>query len=435
MSPRLRDSFLHLLRLKLALYVLLVFAPVAAAQHEEHAPAAPVKTGESDPPPEHAASGTSLEPRSVPHAMWHYAAGPWGLLFHGNASLVATQQSGPQGRDKLFGVNWVMLSLDRRVGPGAFTLRSMLSLEPAAITQRRYPLLFQTGETAFGAPLINAQHPHDLFMELAARYSLPLRGQTKLVLYGGPVGDPALGPVAFPHRTSAAELPAAPLGHHLQDSTHIAASVFTVGLGDHRWRLEASAFHGREPNEERWDLDGGAPDSWSARFTLMPGPNWVVQVSHGHLNEPEELEAGDIDRTTASLSYNRRLAGGNWATTLVWGRNHERPSGANLNGYLLETSLQFRERNYLFSRIENVDREGLFLTGNLEAEPLTRVAAFTVGAARDLLVPRDYQVALGFDMSFHRVPGVLRQLYGSHPGGARLFLRLRLGSASSHHQH
>ena len=417
---------------RLFFLVLFAYASVAAAQHEGHKPPASHEAEPLEAMSEHAASGTSIEPRSTPHAMWHSTAGSWRLMVHSNAFLVSTQQSGPQGRDKLFGINWAMLSLDRGVGRGNLAVRAMVSFEPATVTRRRYPLLFQTGETAFGAPLINAQHPHDLFMELAARYSLPLREHTSFYVYVAPVGDPALGPVAFPHRTSAAELPTAPLGHHLQDSTHIAASVLTVGLANHRWRLEASTFRGREPDEERWDFDPGEPDSWSARLTLLPASDWVVQVSHGRLNEPEEHEAGDIDRTTASVSFNRRLERGNWATTLLWGRNHKRPSRANLNGFLLESSVQFRDRNYLFGRLENLDREGLFLTGNPEAEPIERVAAFTIGAARDLWTPPHCRLALGFDLSLHRIPAVLRPLYGEHPIGARLFLRLRLGSTAMH---
>lgn len=422
--------------LLLALLILSMSTSVSANQHEGQRPTANEKTRESESSPEHAASGTSVEPRSAPRSMWHWSASRWRLMFHANAFLVGTQQSGPQGRDKLFGINWMMFSLDRELGRGNLAVRTMLSFEPATITRRRYPLLFQTGETAFGAPLINGQHPHDFVMELAARYSVPLGEHTRLVLYGGPVGDPALGPVAFPHRTSAAEIPEAPLSHHLQDSTHIAGSVFTVGLTHRWWRLEGSTFHGQEPDETRWDFDLGAPDSWSARLTLRPGSNWVVQVSHGHLNEPEEHEEGDIDRTTASFAYNRPLARGNWATTLIWGRNHKRSSGGNLNGYLMETSLQFFDRNYFFGRIENMDREGLLLTGDPEAEPVKRVAAFTVGAARDIWVEKPFRLALGFDVSFYRVPPILQTLYGSHPVGARLFLRLRLGSSTtSTHRH
>jgi hypothetical protein len=189
----------------------------------------------------------------------------------------------------------------------------MISLDPATITDRRYPLLFQTGETAFGKSIVDGQHPHDLFMELSARYTRPLTDSTSMVLYFAPVGDPALGPVAFPHRVSSMELPQATLSHHLQDSTHIANEVLTAALVRHSFRIEASGFHGAEPNENRWNIDLGMIDSWSARVTWTPGDNWAAQASVGRLTHPEAAEPGDVVRSTASVTYNRPLAAGNWA--------------------------------------------------------------------------------------------------------------------------
>ena len=60
-------------------------------------------------------------------------------------------------------------------------------------------------------------------------------------------GDPAIGPIAYPHRASASENPLAALGHHQEDSTHIAEDVVTVGLTYRIARIEGSGFHGREP--------------------------------------------------------------------------------------------------------------------------------------------------------------------------------------------
>src|SRR5919201_861363 len=146
----------------------------------------------------------------------------------------------------------------------------MLSFDPATVSQRRYPELFQEGETAFGRPIIDGQHPHDLVMELAAIYDYRLGEKTALSFYAAPVGDPALGPVAYPHRMSAAENPIAPLGHHLEDSTHIVSDVVTLGVTHKNLRLEASGFHGREPDEYRWNIDTGKIDSWSTRLSFNP---------------------------------------------------------------------------------------------------------------------------------------------------------------------
>src|SRR5262249_13624192 len=180
-----------------------------------------------------------------------------------------------------------MVSALHSVGNGSVALTAMVSLEPLTITNRRYPLLFQTGETAYGRPLTDAQHPHDLFMSLSVQYARPLDPDTMLQLYYAPVGDPALGPVAFPHRASAFELPQAPLGHHWQDSTHIANNVATVAVR-HKWmRLEASGFYGSEPNENRWNIDWGGMNSYSGRVSVAPTLNWVAQFSAGRVARPE----------------------------------------------------------------------------------------------------------------------------------------------------
>src|SRR6185312_7850319 len=236
----------------------------------------------------HSTAGTSAEPDSVtpPMLMWMHPN--WRFMFHGSAFIVDQQQSSPRGYDKFFSTNWFMPMAQRDVGKkGQITLRAMFSLEPATVTGRYYPELFQQGETAFGRPINDGQHPHDLFMELAALYDVKLREDTVLTFYAAPMGDPAMGPTGFPHRASASEDPLAPLGHHLQDSTHIAADVLTVGLTHKVFRVEASGFHGREPDENRWNIEHGAIDSWSTRFTVNPAKNWSTQYSLAYLVSPE----------------------------------------------------------------------------------------------------------------------------------------------------
>ncbi len=238
---------------------------------------------------QHVTSGTSAEPNSTPVPMLMTMKGSWMLMLHGVAFLNAQQQSGPRGADKVFSTNWIMPMAQRKVGPGTFTARTMLSFEPATITGRYYPELFQQGETAYGRPIVDGQHPHDFFMELAALYDLNLGERSLLSFYAAAVGDPAMGPTAYPHRASASEDPIAPLGHHLEDSTHIADDVVTLGFTHRSVRLEASGFHGREPDEFRWNIDSGAIDSWSTRLTIQPGQNWSAQYSFAHLTSPEAL--------------------------------------------------------------------------------------------------------------------------------------------------
>src|SRR5580658_7517411 len=205
----------------------------------------------------HDTSGTSAEPDSTPAPMLMTTAHAWTLMFHANVFVLDEQQSSARGGDKFFSTNWFMRMAQHDWGPGVFTIRTMLSLEPATITDRRYPLLFQQGETAYGLPIADGQHPHNFVMEIAALYDLKLGERTLLSFYAAPVGDPALGPTAYPHRASALEDPVAALGHHEEDSTHISDDVVTVGLAYRFARVEASGFHGREPGEDRWEIEQG----------------------------------------------------------------------------------------------------------------------------------------------------------------------------------
>jgi hypothetical protein len=381
---------------------------------------------------EHDTAGTSAEPASTPHEMLMKQEDAWMLMFHGGGFLVSQQQTGRRGGGKAFGASWLMPMAQRQVGPGTLSARVMLSLDPATITNRRYPELFQLGETAFGRPLVDGQHPHDFFMELALLYDVKLGERTLLSFYAAPVGDPAMGPEAYAHRVSASEDALAPLGHHLQDSTHIADDVITVGLTYKIARVEASAFHGREPDENRWNVDAGAINSWSARLTINPAANWSGQYSITRLKSPEQLFPDeDTLRMTASVTYNRPFARGNWASTLLWGRNRDIPSGQVLNGYLAESTVRFARHNYAWTRIENVDRTNELLLGENPLPPgfnerfLARVQAYSFGYDREFNFIPHVSSALGGQYTLYAAPSSLDSIYGAHPMGVLLFLRLR----------
>jgi len=306
-------------------------------------------------------------------------------------------------------------------------------------------------------------------MELAASYTVPLSEKVSLQFYGGPVAEPALGPVAFMHRLSASENPAPPLGHHWQDSTHITHGVMTAGLTAGKLKFEASLFHGREPDEDRVRLDMGKLDSHSFRVWYTPAANWAMQVSWGKLQNPETVHAGDLKRVTASLSYNKPLARGNWASTAVWGRNDEYDpffnERYNTNSYLIESTLNLAERNYFYTRLELLDKQGLLvqnifqrpglatgprlsqvesfeaaLNPNLghvvlhpdpnEIDPYIfnlwrRIGAFTFGGVRDLFVNRYARVGLGADVTFYHKTGLVSVVYGERPVSYHIFLRFR----------
>lgn len=379
----------------------------------------------------HSTSGTSAEPNSVEAPMWMTMKGQWMLMFHGNGFLADTQQTSPRGRDAWFSTNWGMPMADRRLGPGQLTLRTMLSLEPATVSNRQYPLLFQVGETAFGNPIVDGQHPHDFVMEAAALYDVTLAKKTLLSVYLAPVGDPAIGPVAYPHRASALEDPVATLGHHQEDSTHISDDVVTLGLARGWVRMEASGFHGREPDEHRWQVQQGSIDSWSLRTTLQPAQNWSGQVSYGRLHSPEVLfPAEDQARTTASAMYNRPFSAGNWTSTLAWGHTRSLTDNVIQNSYLLESLLHLHHNN-LWTRIENDDRTTELLLGEraippgFSEEPAGRVQAYTFGYDRELPLAPHASTALGAQVTTYTAGSRLEPVYGSDPLGVVVFLRIR----------
>ena len=238
-----------------------------------------------------------------PHAGMHHdqPAQGWQVMQDGAVFLMFNDQGGPRGETEVKAPNWWMGMARHSAGRGSLTLNLMLSLDPATVGAQGYSEIFQVGETFNGDPLIDRQHPHDFLMQASAVYRHPLAKEFELTLAGAPVGEPALGPVAYMHRLSSFENPIAPLSHHTLDSTHLAMEVLTASIDRGPFQVEGSAFRGAEPDEQRWDLiDPGAIDSWSARVWYRPSPSWAFQVSHGFLNEPDAAEEGDVRRTRLS---------------------------------------------------------------------------------------------------------------------------------------
>jgi hypothetical protein len=380
------------------------------------------------------ASGTSMNPQSWPMPMLMLNPGDWSLMFMAQAFVLDTQESGPRGADKFYSANWGMFAASHDLGGGSFMFQMMLSLDPATITNRSYPELFQTGETAYGKPLVDAQHPHNFIMGLGFHYAHPLGENAILQFYFAPVGDPALGPVAFPHRASADELPQATLSHHWQDSTHIADEVITAGIMlRNKIRLEASGFYGTEPGENRWIIQHGPINSWSTRLSVFPSQNWMAQFSVGRITRPERQEPGDVVRATASLHYTRPMQGASWSTSLIWGRNHEVIDQRNLNSYLIESVAPYRRKNFFTGRIELVDKDELFSDQPaLEAQldrtigSTFRIGAYTAGYTRDIGAFHNVQTGIGANFTTYTMPDAIKAYYGNHPVSVNMYLRLRL---------
>lgn len=371
-------------------------------------------------------SGTSRLPgRDGGMSGFHIMPGDdWMLMAHGYAWGVYTDQSGPRGDNKAYVQSMAMLTAQKDTGWGRIQLKSMLSLEPI-MSNRGYPNLFATGETADGDPLVDRQHPHDFFMELAGRVDVNIGNGASLFVYGGPVGEPAIGPSAFMHRGSARYNPEAPITHHWFDSTHITYGVATAGISTAKVQLEGSIFTGREPDEDRWDIDKMRFDSWSMRGTWNPSPSWSAQVSYGRFKEPEPTHPGvDTGKLTASVSY---ANGKGFSATAAFGARNSIP-GDTSKAWLAEANWDLDNRNTLFGRIENVENSELFPDHHdpLHDQPF-RVTKFQAGYAYRLPLSDDFNLALGGTVSAFVKPDALNAAYGNNPMGATVFARLSLG--------
>ena len=379
------------------------------------------------------ASGTAWQPEQTPVTALHSRAGEWDLMAHAAIFAGYDYQTGDRGEDAFFSTNWIMIMGHRPLGAGEVTLRGMASLEALTVGERGYPLLLQSGEG-----LHDRQHPHDLFMELSAGWAAPVSDEVGVQFYGALVGEPALGPVTFHHRASAAADPTAPLGHHWQDATHISPGVLTAGLFTGFAKLEASWFNGREPDDNRMDLDLDVPDSASVRLSVNPTPAWSLQASAGRLDEPEEDQPGvSVRRTTvSSTGAGRWGAEGSWSASVIWGRN-DPSKGAATNAFLVEGTLEFDRVHAVFARAEALRKSGrdLGLGSALDAETFP-VLSVSVGYLYTFTRLQEQEIALGLEIAANPIDHDLREFYGDPvEWGFVLFLRLRPAPVSGSKPH
>ena len=415
--------------------------PAAPAQ-EQHQHPAP----EQEPEPDHEAadmasfppreaSGTAWLPDATPMYGIHRPAGSWQLMGHGNTFAQYLDDSGDRGHDQFGSINWVMGMAHRNLGSGRLGLRGMVSLEPWTVRGCGYPDLLATGERCDGVLIHDRQHQHDLFMEIAAQYDRRLTNSIRWQVYGGPAAEPALGPAAYPHRISAMPNLLAPIAHHWLDATHITFGVLTGGIYGNRWKAEASAFNGREPDEERTGFDLASLDSVSGRVWFLPTANLAMQVSAGHLTEAEPAEDGsdrvDVTRVTASATYHRALGeGGVWATTAAWGRNEEEEHASN--ALLVETNLALADRDAWFGRFEIVGKTAhdldvpQSLVHDVEGAETFTVGTLQGGYIRYIATWKGLRSGLGVSASAGIVPSDLKTVYGSRVNaGFGVFLTVR----------
>ena len=386
-------------------------------------------------------SGTTWIPDAVTLPSRRRMLGDWMVMAHGFVFAQYDKQTGERGDDQFGSLNWAMLMATRDFGGGRFQARTMLSLDPLTVTRRGYPLLLQTGESFKGEPLHDRQHPHDFWMELGALYQRGIKKNLAWSVYAAPSGEPALGPVAFMHRPSAMDNPAAPLTHHWQDATHVSFGVVTAGLYSRKWQLEGSVFNGREPDDKRWDFDPIKLDSYSGRLTVNPTQHWSMAAGYGYLRSPEELRPDEsMHRITASVLQGSRLGSdGQLATAIIWGANKHSTVPGWSNGFLAEAEAILDKHNTVFGRTELVTKSAEDLVVDnpvtlrngqvLPGFPATQdfdVGSVQLGYIRELARLRWTTIGVGAAGTVNFVPTSLEPYYGSrNPAGMFLFVRLR----------
>jgi hypothetical protein len=379
-------------------------------------------------------SGTSWLPDATPMYALHATGGPWLFMFHGTGFLQYLKDGGDRGSDQVGSINWAMGMARRPLAGGDLTLRAMMSAEASTVGTCGYPDLLATGELCHGQPLHDRQHPHDLFMELSVGYERAITPNLAFELYGGPVAEPALGPTAYPHRLSAALNGIAPISHHWLDATHISFGVVTAGLYGRRWKVEGSVFNGREPDENRYDLDLGRLDSYAGRVWFLPSDAWAIQASIGRLVDaevdPERGGAVRLTRPTVSVTYHRPLGTRSlWAGTVAWGANIEHDN--TTHAFLAEGSLMLRDRDIVFARAEVSGKTGHDLALPGPPDAAIHGETFTLGKLA-LGYTRQFGPVLGFTpgigggVSLGLLPEGLEPYYGKRAvGGLAVFLSLR----------
>lgn len=378
-------------------------------------------------------SGTTWIPDAIALPSRRFDTGSWNWMLHGFAFGQYDTQGGARGGSQLGSVNWGMLMATHELAGGRFQARTMLSLDAAGVTSRGYPLLLQSGETFDGLAIHDRQHPHDLWMELGAMYDRPITKCVGLTLYAAPSGEPALGPVAFMHRPSMMDIPSAPIGHHWQDATHISFGVLTAGLFTHDFRLEGSAFNGREPDQQRWNFDPITLDSYSGRASYNPNARWSLNAGFGFLRSPEALTPNvSVHRVTASAMFGQTIGtDGQLAATLIWGANKRSGDDGLSHSALVEGEAVLDRWNTVFGRVEVVQKSADDLVIDFAPFSFAPAQRFNLGAVslgyiREVAPMRVATLGLGAMGTANVVPPSLQTAYGSRtPLGLFVFVRLR----------
>jgi len=433
------------------LFLLYILSTPAFAQHEGHVMPVDKPLPDSGMTMTHAfslnlpmnrnGSGTSWMPDATPMYAWMQHKQNWNFMLHGALFLRYTMQNlnndYKRGGKQFSAPNWIMGMAQRKVGShGLFLLRGMFSLDRLTVGGSGYPLLFQSGETWNNKPLVDRQHPHDLFSELAIGYTYMISKDIDVSAYVGYPGEPAIGPTAFMHRVSSLNNPDAPLGHHWQDATHVTFGVSTLGLRYKIFKVEGSSFTGREPEENRYNFDNPRFDSYSYRLSINPHKNVSVQASQGFIKTPEGAESENVKRTTASALVSKLIGEEKSITnSVVWGLND---SGGHHKEHsvLIESNYQTNQWA-LYGRYEWIQKSADELNLPQFEERLFTISTITIGMNYTLSKAFNSNIAVGTQVSTNVVEKDLQNIYGNNTFSAEAYIRIIPGlfRVNTHQNH
>jgi hypothetical protein len=230
------------------------------------------------------------------------------------------------------------------------------------------------------------------------------------------------------------------------DSTHVTFGVVTTGWVHRNWKLEASRFRGREPDQNRWDIETGKLDSTAARLSWNPTSHWSLQTSWAHVISPEALTPKiDETRMTTSATYARAFGvAGSFSATFVAGQKRFTGGYASA-AELIEAEFKPNRNWTVFGRAEQLESDALGdVTGHSHATHVhlipvlivvNTVQKASVGVIHDWRVGDHLKLGVGGLVSTINTPNALNFVtnatpdgvktgYGNHPTGAMAFLRL-----------
>jgi len=362
-------------------------------------------------------SGTSWQTDSSP--MFMKMLPPVGGFALGTMGTVQTgyvDAGGKRGERGFFSNSMLMLMGRKDLGGGALGLHLMTSLDPFLNGPRGVPNLFQNGFTVRGVDVGDRKDRHNVFAEVAASYARPLSRDVSGFLYGGPVGEPALGGAMYLHRTSGLEIPEAPISHDWFDGSHISFGVATLGLVyQNKWKLEGSVFNSDEPGADLYGIGRIALNSASGRLSYNPSRDWSFSTSYGYLNSDTNQH-----RLTFSAAYSRQMArGDDLSVTAYFGRNIVQGS-PDSNAWLAEATY-YHAREGFFTRFERVDKSELL---DVPAWNYT-VNKLLFGDVHNFYSKADLDYGLGAYGGIYSFPSTLNDAYGKNPLTLGVFLRIR----------